>query len=122
MGDVADMMLDGTIGEDDSSDFAALRRRRGVHSRMRRADATRDFEQARQVAEENGLLLVRHSESHYQLSHVRKGWLTNIYPGNRRLYGDPNRTGPFLHVHHDWTLLDVVRAAVKVERGVEVGR
>ena len=51
---------------------------------------------------------------------MRQKWLLNIYPGNRRLYHDQNRMGPFLSVPDDWTLLDVVRAAVERERGAEV--
>lgn len=113
MGDAADMMV---------AQFEPERRGRSVRGGKRRAEATTEFDEACQLARANGLRLRCCSDAHYQLKHVCKDWLLNIYPGNRRLYHDPQRMGPFLRVPDDWTLIDIVRAAVKLERGAEVKR
>jgi hypothetical protein len=77
--------------------------------------AGRQFEIAGGLAEASGLLLVRCSEVHYQLSPHDGRWLLNVYPSNRRLYRDPNReNAPYLDLPDNWTLLDVVRAAAEV--------
>ncbi len=80
---------------------------------QRMDDAALVFEEARRLAECNGLRLRRCTEVHYQLKPQDGSWLKNIYPSNRRIYADPNKRGPFLHVPDDWTLIDVVRAAAK---------
>lgn len=161
MGDVADMMLDGTccadcgcfiddrsdgyprfcgpcglardekLGLTDSTDVVdfeaeriarAARAARAARGTKRRHRADHEFDEACQLAEANGLRLHRCSFAHYQLIHVAKNWLLDIYPGNRRLYSDPKRKGPFLSVPHDWTLIEVVRVAIKRERRLEVKR
>lgn len=78
--------------------------------------AGHQFQEAQTLAEANGLYLVRHAKVHYQLSPDDRSWLLNIYPSNRRLYHDPKKPGPFLRVPPDWTLLDVVKAALKAEK------
>jgi len=84
--------------------------------RANRSEAGDEFEQAQTLAEKNGMLMRKCSESHYQLKSECDNWLVNIYPGNRRLYHDKNRMGPYLKVPYDWGLLDVVIAASKKVR------
>jgi len=41
-------------------------------------------------------------------------YIYNLYPSTQRIYSDPKHRGPFLKVKKPWTLLDVVKAAVKL--------
>lgn len=55
-----------------------------------------------------------HTDVHYQLS--TGTWLLNIHPGNKRLYWDRQwKRGPFLAVEGEWTLVDVVKAAITAQ-------
>lgn len=75
--------------------------------------ASQEFPKAFYLASEKGLLLTKPSDIHYQLSPKDRSWILNIYPSNRRLYHDRNKsTPPYLDLPDDWTLLGVVRAAV----------
>lgn len=81
----------------------------GVKLRLMSNDT---FVEARQLAAQSGMVLVQHSDVHYQLK-GQAGWLLNIYPGNQRLYHDRNRPKPpYLDVKLDWNLIDVVHAAI----------
>lgn len=78
----------------------------------RRIVADADFDDARAIAGNHGLRLVRCSESHYQLSCLGQ-WLVNLYPGNCRIYGDRNwpKRPPFVNMAGvRWTLVQVVTA------------
>lgn len=87
----------------------------------RRRRAIEDFDEASRLAREAGLQFVCCDDHLYHLGVSDGGWLINVYPGNCRLYADPNRPrAPYLQVETPWTLLDVVRSAVKsseVNRG-----
>jgi hypothetical protein len=73
------------------------------------------FEEAKELAETNGLVLRNHSEAHYQLKSENAGWLINVYPGNQRLLACQNRPKPpFLKMPCDWTVLDVVKVALGI--------
>ncbi len=64
----------------------------------------------------NGMQLSRKSFHHYSLAHT-SGWLINIYPGNCRLYADPNKPAhPFLKVPSPWTIPQVVNAAIVAQK------
>ncbi len=83
-----------------------------------RVAATEDFGSSQRRAAGSGLKLVRHSEVHYQLSSLKRGWLINVYPGNHRLYVDKNRSrAPYLRVPMGWSLEDVVTAAIVATKG-----
>ncbi len=83
-----------------------------------RDEAAIDFEKAEAVADAHHLLLKKISDAHYQLWYFAGHWCMNIYPGNHRLYADPNHKPPFLKVLPKyWNLMDVVQAAVKVLKG-----
>lgn len=77
------------------------------------------FAEAAMCAEASGFRLVKHSDAHYSLRKFSKRdtflplWILNIYPGNRRIYRDPNtiKKAPFLKLKPDWTLMDVVKVA-----------
>lgn len=81
--------------------------RRGEENRRQASDI---FEEARTLAQQYGLLLTRHTDQHYSLR-APQGWIINLYPGNRRIFHDEKRQGPFLKLPRKWTLVDVVRAA-----------
>lgn len=90
-------------------------RRRGVQRRARRADAKSEFDRAAQLAEDNGFHLRKCSEAHYQLVHIAKDWLLNIYPGNGRLYNDPHRKPPYFGLEPGFSLIEVIRRAMQLE-------
>jgi hypothetical protein len=94
------------------ADFRDEKKRRKYRRRQR---ATREFSEAHAEAAKAGLVLVRNTEDHYQLSPIDGAWIMNLYPGTQRLYSDPNRRPPWIEVPRPWTLADVVKAAAKAE-------
>ena len=99
-----------------AENYAAMKelRKRDGERRRNRADA--DCAEAEAYARDHGLLLKYCGDAHFQLyGPIGNGWLLDIYPGNQRLYR-PNRLprAPYLRidVEDEWTLMDVVRAAV----------
>lgn len=88
-----------------------------AEKRSERADlAEQQFGAAAKLAAEHGFTLRRCTPIQYQLWPAGKKWLINIHPSNRRIYHDPNKRGPYLDVPACWTLLDVVKAAVKAPK------
>lgn len=84
----------------------------------RRDLAAEQFQEAARIARERcpyPLRLRRVNDTHYQLRGFPPTgpWLIHIYPGNRRVYNDPHKGGPYLKLSAEWTLLEVVRAAVR---------
>ena len=77
------------------------------------------FEEAKLLASSNGFILKNPSMGCYQLKHLSKGWIMNLYPRmsgfSPRIYNDPHHRGPFLKLPEGWTLLDVVKAAIVFE-------
>lgn len=77
------------------------------------------FDEAVELAEESGSCSLQQMPGryHYQLFCYGKNenhdHIYNLYPSTQRIYSDPNHRGPFLKVKKPWTLLDVVKAAVK---------
>ena len=109
----------GSSKDDDDSIwdvFKVLKQERQAQGYKRRRQAWEDFKPAAQAASQFGMILVQHTETHYSLRH-QKGWILNIYPGNRRLYRDPNThtRSPYLKLPEDWTLIDVVEACARIE-------
>ncbi len=98
--------------------FQAMRAERQAWGQANRERAIEDFETARAMAQKHGLALVQYGDAHYALIHYVNGkamWRHHIYPGNQRICMDrqmPARA-PFLKVPCDWTLVDVVRAAIQ---------
>jgi hypothetical protein len=85
---------------------------------VRRRAASDDFQSALRRCNAVGLLLKRHNATHYSLTHPVKAWRLNIHPGNRRIYMDRNRPkAPFLKLPEDWSLEDVVTAAILANEG-----
>lgn len=82
----------------------------------RRSMEAETFDSLAKYAREVGLELKQCSQSHYQLTCQDPAWLLNIYPGNRRLYWDPNRRGPFLKVEEPWCIRNVIIAATKARQ------
>jgi len=82
------------------------------HQRMEKADS--DFDSAKWLAKDNGMILIQRSAYHFQLRWLKQGWLLNLYPTNQRLYWDRSHQGPFLKMPEtrDWTLFDIVSAAI----------
>lgn len=93
--------------------YREIREIRAQHGEYRRHAAVDDFRSALRRCNAAGLLLKRHNEIHYSITHPLHGWLINVYPGNRRIYADPNRPrAPFLKLPEDWCLEDVVSAVI----------
>ena len=127
MGDVADMMTDGTLcdrcgevldappGGYPQSCFDCERDLDGELQSHARSAASAAFPEASELALSYGLRLLRRTDTHYQLEPANKAWLQNIYPTNCRLYYDRNRPQqpPYIRVPRGtWTLIDVVRATI----------
>lgn len=72
-----------------------------------------EFAFAKDLATESGLILKQHSDAHYQIMPLDKSFIINIYPGNRRIYQDRAKPGPYLDLPITWTLKDVVVATAK---------
>lgn len=90
-------------------------RRRQRASEKRRDAAEHSFDALRVHAAKHGVLFKRHTDAHYQIAILAKGWLWNVYPGKHRIYIDNHHmaTGtPRLNLPDRWTLTDVVEAAV----------
>lgn len=82
-----------------------------------RDEAGREFDDAKRLAISYGFELKKKSEGHYQLIYhpqvTLQFFIYNIYPGNHRIYADPNHTGPFLELNGEWGLIDVVMSAAE---------
>ena len=102
--------------------FKALRQEDKRDRADNRDAAAKTLSEASKLAAENGMILVRNTEAHYQVKHKRDGWILDVYPGNQRLYA-PVRPGhpraPYITMPYDrcWTLTDVVAALVAVTAG-----
>jgi len=80
------------------------------------------FEKAQELAEANGLELLKHSHWHFALIYRINGhtkWLYNIYPSNQRIWNDPKYRAPFLQLEKPWTLLGVVEQVIMKTRTEE---
>lgn len=95
--------------------YKLLREERAKEGEARRQRALGSYHAAMQLAGQVGWIFNRHSEVHYSLRKPQgNSWILNIYPGNRRLYYDQNKPkGPYLKLNNDWTLVDVVQAAIR---------
>ncbi len=98
--------------------FLAFRRaprkpRPVVNPEIRTNAATRDWKEARRLAEQNGLRLLRQSRSHYQLMMPDRAWVLNIFPGPCLLRRDVDRPPPYIELARiKWTLREVVEAMI----------
>lgn len=76
------------------------------------------FLEAKKLARDNSLELVQHSQWHFSLTRCKNGerkWRRNIYPSNQRIWWDKKcGQAPYLNLPVPWTLLDVVKEAVKL--------
>lgn len=95
--------------------YRALDQQRKQEAATRRLEAMKDFADAQDAAAKDGRwVLRRHTITHYSLEHRERKCRLNLYPGKRRLYWDKERPkGPHLKVERDWTLMDIVRAALE---------
>lgn len=95
--------------------FDVLRKERQDAAVENRQRATAEYIAARSLADAADMKLCRHSEAHYSLTHRVDGWRVNIYPGNHRLWHDPQRPrAPYLRLKElAWGLMDVVRTAIE---------
>lgn len=95
--------------------YKVLRAERTKEGESRRQNALGSYQAAMSLAGQVGWIFNRHSEVHYSLRKPQgNSWILNIYPGNRRLYYDQNKPkGPYLKMNDNWTLVDVVQAAIR---------
>jgi hypothetical protein len=91
--------------------FREIRKRRSANSLTQRERADKEYVEAAQLASEHALHLIQHTFVHYQLKKPGE-WCYDIYPGNRRIYKKKDSKTPFLKLPADWTLIDVVKAAI----------
>lgn len=126
MGDIADMMINGLICE---ACGAGLEGGASGHPRLcddctegytdktfkrERIDAAwEDFKEAATLAAQNCMWLTRHNDGvQYNLKY--NNYLWQIYPGKCRIYSPKNKRAPYLDLAgKNWTLVDVVQAAIK---------
>lgn len=103
------------MSSEDYEIYKVLRAERAKEGEKRRQSALQNYREAANLANQVGWHLKCHSEVHYSLRKPQENsWILNIYPGNRRLYYDQNKPrGPFLKLEEEWTLLDVVLAAIQ---------
>lgn len=100
------------MSREDYELFKALQQKKQQESVDRRILGNVDFEEASKLASQAGMTFVKHSEIHYQLR-GKTGWVLNVYPGNRRIFHDRNHLRPpYLKIQSDWTLIDIVNAAI----------
>jgi len=101
---------------DNEEYWKAVKQIKQDENRSRRDDANIKFEQVAHHCKTEGFELIKCSDTHYQLLWPRpKTWILNIYPGNGRLYWDPNHgKGPYLRLRRDkrWNLGHVVHVAI----------
>lgn len=106
--------------------FKALHEEHQKRKETRAFLAQTTYGEVRILAREHGLELRECKGTlHYQLAAVCDGgvdWLLNLYPSTQRMYMDPHHRRPSLKLPHPWTLLDVVRAAIKLKEESEVTR
>jgi len=95
-----------------SSTKRQQKRQKANHRRSKREASDAVFEQAKNLAKNNGMLLTRCNGKTYNLESPT-GWLLTIRPGSRGLHYDEKRRGPLFHVADDWNVLDVVQAMIQ---------
>ena len=108
--------LPGDGGDDISTAdvYRYMRQERVQQGERHRQGAEQVYQDAAQFASGHGMRLKQLDPAHYQLVGPDNS-LLNIYPGNQRLYHDPNRPKPpYLKLPEPWTLLDVVKSAAGV--------
>jgi len=107
------------MAREDYEPFKLLQKERQQERAEARLVSDENFASASQLATQSGMILVRHTDVHYQLQ-SQSGWLLNIYPGNRRLYHDRNKPKPpYLNIPPNWTLIDVVHAAIAASNNTD---
>lgn len=88
-------------------------------ARARAAACVANYHEAAQLAMENGMRLVSNGEQHYRLIREKPRGIWHLYPrrgrDSPRIIGDDLHRGGILRLKvKDWTLLDVVKAAVEL--------
>ena len=98
------------MGGEDYEHYKEARRERALDGEDNREKATREFAEACKMATPLGLCLIQKSPQHYQIMPTNRRWLLNLYPGNQRVYTDPNKPerGPYLGLRIPWGLVDVI--------------
>lgn len=75
--------------------------------------ANQTLAEASNLAKVNGWKLTAKINYHFQLIHLKEGWVYDLYPGNQRIVIDPEHNGKFLPVEKPWTFIDVVKLAIE---------
>ena len=88
---------------------------------LRRAEAAIAYRDLKQRAAKYGMSLTKYSDSRYQLLHVQRRWLMDIYPAARSAYWvpctcrSPGDEWPVLHTRN-WSLTGAVETAIEWAR------
>ena len=101
--------------------YKILRKQDQLEEEKSKENSADLYVEASELAKKAGWILRKHSDIHYSIWQSAEGWLLNFYPGNSRIFYDPNRKkGPYLKLKDEKmnnilcpTILDVVRAAIK---------
>ena len=100
--------------------YQELRKEGQADGEALRAAAESNFEQAKVRAFQAGLMLRRNTEAHYTLAAGMAGtyvWLWDVYPGKYRIKQSRQHPAtPRLAVPPDWTLMDAVEAAIRLQQ------
>lgn len=135
MGDIADMMVDGTLCQscgvyiDSPNECGVPRMCNDCASEARtatdtgtpaKAERTRiasiDYPEAQRRLAAIDLALIRHSDVHYSVRPATGKWIINLYPSKPRIYTSPSSRkagAPFIAmVAMRWNLLDIADALV----------
>ena len=105
------------MSEEDYEIFKILKKESQQESAAAREIAKSGFKDASVLAAQHGLRLTKCDKDgiRYRLEKP-KIWIKDLFPGNGRIYcPNPQKKGPFLSLEGDWSLFDVVRAAIEAE-------
>lgn len=109
------------MSREDYEVYDFLKDERKKEGQSNRQKAKDDFKEASTLAAQNGLRLSKCDGGvRYRLEKL-KVWIKDIYPGNSRIYcPNQDKKGPFLQLPLEWTLLDVVKAAIAKENEAKI--
>jgi hypothetical protein len=111
------------VSKEDYEVFSIIKKEQQQAGCLNRQRAIRDFKEASILAARNGLRLSKcNGGMRYRLE-KSSVWMKDIYPGNGRIYcPNQQKKGPYFRIPGEWSLIDVVRAAIQAEGTFPVQR
>lgn len=80
-----------------------------------RAEFYGELPHAQSLAKKAGLELVKCTKFHFQLRSESPRWIVNIYPGQKKIWIDPNNAPKSFTAPRDWSLLDLVATIIEAQ-------